>query len=104
MYWIVLFVAGLFEVAWAVGLKMTEGFTKLAPSIFTIIGTILSFVCLSIAMKKIPLSIAYAIWTGIGIAGTVLFGAFYFHESISLQQIICIIFIIGGIVGLRLVS
>ena len=104
MHWIILFCAGLFEITWAVGLKMTEGFTKILPSIITVVGMILSFVLLSMAMKKIPLSISYAIWTGIGIVGTVLFGVFYFHESISLQQIICIIFIVGGIIGLRLLS
>ncbi|MBQ9441551.1 MAG: multidrug efflux SMR transporter [Selenomonadaceae bacterium] len=104
MHWLILFAAGLFEVVWAVSLKFTEGFTKLLPSIITVAGTICSFVLLSLAMKKLPLSISYAIWTGIGTIGTVLVGIFYFHESISLAHIICLAMIICGIIGLRFLS
>lgn len=104
MHWLVLFAAGLFEVVWAVGLKFTEGFTKLLPSVITVAGTICSFVLLSIAMKKLPLSISYAIWTGIGTIGTVLVGILYFHESFSLAHIICLAMIICGIIGLRFLS
>ncbi len=104
MHWLILFAAGLFEVLWAVSLKFTEGFTKLLPSIITVSGTIFSFVLLSIAMKKLPLSVSYAIWTGIGIIGTVLVGIFYFHEPVSISRIICFAMILGGIIGLRLLS
>ena len=104
MYWVALFFAGLFEVCWAVGLKMTEGFSKLLPSIVTIVGTILSFALLSVAMKKLPLSMAYAIWTGIGTVGTVLFGVFYFHEPITFPHIICVVMIVVGIIGLKFLN
>lgn len=104
MYWIILFVAGLFEVVWAVSLKFTEGFTKLLPSIIAIVGTILSFILLSLAMKKLPLSVAYAIWTGIGTLGTALVGFLYFHEVFSIPHAICLAMILGGIIGLRLIS
>ena len=85
-------------------MKMTEGFSKLIPSIVTVIGIIASFFFLSIALKKLPLSIAYAIWTGIGTAGTVLFGIFYFHEPTDLPHIICVVLILCGIIGLRILS
>ena len=104
MHWLILFAAGLFEVVWAVSLKFTEGFTKIFPSVITVAGTICSFVLLSIAMKKLPLSVSYAIWTGIGTLGTVLVGIFYFHESFSLAHVICLAMILGGIIGLRLLS
>ena len=102
MEWIYLIVAGLFEVTWAVGLKLTEGFSKIFPSIVTIAGMILSFVFLSLALKKLPLSIAYAILTGIGTMGTVIFGLYFFHESISLPHLICVGLILVGIIGLRI--
>jgi len=101
VHWLILFATGIFEVVWAVGLKFTEGFTKLLPSIVTIIGTICSFVLLAIAMKKLPLSVSYAIWTGIGTFGTVLVGIFYFNEIFSLAHGICLAMILGGIIGLR---
>ncbi|MBR6012911.1 MAG: multidrug efflux SMR transporter [Selenomonadaceae bacterium] len=104
MHWLILFAAGLFEVVWAVSLKFTEGFTKLLPSVVTVVGTILSFVLLSIAMKKLPLSVSYAIWTGIGTIGTVLVGIFYFQESFSIFHGICLVMILCGIIGLRLLS
>ena len=104
MYWVTLFFAGIFEVCWAVSLKMTEGFSKLLPSIVTVVGMILSFALLSVAMKKLPLSMSYAIWTGIGTVGTVLFGVFYFHESITLPHIICVMMIVIGIMGLKFLN
>ncbi len=104
MYWLSLFVAGLCEIFWAVGLKMTEGFSKILPSIITVAGMIASFFFLSIALKKLPLSIVYAIWTGIGTAGTVLFGIFYFHEPTSMAHLICVAMIICGIIGLRILT
>ena len=104
MYWLSLFIAGILEIVWAVGLKMTEGFSKLLPSVITVAGIIASFFFLAIAMKKLPLSIAYAIWTGIGTAGTVFFGIFYFHEPTSLAHIICVALILCGIIGLRFLN
>ncbi len=99
-----LFVAGIFEIVWAVGLKMTEGFSRLIPSIVTVAGIIASFFFLAIALKKLPLSIAYAIWTGIGTMGTVIIGIFYFHEPTDIAHIICVGLILCGIIGLRILS
>ena len=104
LYWLILFVAGLLEIFWAVGLKMSEGFSKFLPSVITVGGIIASFLFLSIALKKLPLSVAYAIWTGIGTAGTVLFGIFYFHETTSMAHLICVAMIICGIIGLRILT
>ena len=92
------------EIFWAVGLKMSEGFSKFLPSVITVGGIIASFFFLSIALKKLPLSVAYAIWTGIGTAGTVLFGIFYFHEPTSMAHLICVAMIICGIIGLRILT
>ena len=104
MYWLSLFVAGIFEIVWAVGLKMTEGFSRLIPSVVTVAGIVASFFFLAIALKKLPLSIAYAIWTGIGTVGTVILGIFYFHEPTDLAHIICVGLILCGIIGLRILS
>ena len=102
--WLFLGIAGIFEVCWAIGLKYSQGFTKLAPSILTIAGMIASFYFLSLALKSLPLGTAYAIWTGIGTVGTVLLGIILFKEPIGLIRLICIGFIIIGIVGLKLIS
>jgi len=104
MQWLFLVIAGLFEVAWAVGLKYSQGFTKLVPSIFTIVGMIASFYFLSLSLKSLPLGTAYAIWTGIGTVGTVILAMIIFKEPIEIIRLICIGFIIIGIVGLKLVS
>lgn len=104
MKWLLLIVAGIFEVCWAVGLKYSQGFTKLVPSILTILGMIASFYFLSLALKNLPLGTAYAIWTGIGTVGTVILGIILFKEPIEIIRLICIGFIIIGIIGLKLVS
>lgn len=104
MNWLYLTIAGFFEVFWAVGLKFSHGFTKILPSVLTVIGMLASFYFLSLSLKKLPLSIAYAVWTGIGTVGTVLFGVLYFGESISLAKIICVSMIVGGIMGLRILN
>lgn len=104
MHWLILFAAGLFEVFWATGLKFTEGFSKLVPSVITVVGMLCSFVLLAFAMKKLPLSVSYAIWTGIGTVGTVLVGILYFHETFTVSHIICLSMIIVGIIGLKLLS
>jgi len=104
MQWFELFIAGLFEVGWAIGLKYSQGFTKLIPSVFTLVGMLASFYFLSIALKSIPLGTAYAVWTGIGTVGTVIFGILIFQEPADATRLICIGFIIVGIVGLRILS
>lgn len=104
MYWIILFIAGLFEVAWAVGLKYTEGFTKLIPSVFTIVSMIISMGLLAYAVKHIPVGTAYAVWTGIGAVGTAILGIILFNESKELVRIFFIFLIIVGIVGLKIFS
>lgn len=104
MTWLFLILAGLSEVGWAVGLKYSQGFTRLLPSIFTIAGMITSFYFLSLALKNLPLGTAYAIWTGIGTVGTVTLGIILFKEPIDITRLICIGFIVVGIVGLKVVS
>ena len=104
MHWLMLLLAGVFEVGWACFMKFSEGFTKLVPSIITIVGYILSAVFLSIALKKLPLGTAYAMWTGFGIVGTTVLGIFLFQEKLSLPQVICVMLIVIGIVGLKLLA
>jgi quaternary ammonium compound-resistance protein SugE len=104
MAWIYLFIAGLFEIGWAVGLKYTEGFTKLWPSVITIAIMILSFYFLSSAVKTIPIGTAYAIWTGIGAVGTAILGIFLFGESKEFIRLFFILLIVIGIVGLKIFS
>lgn len=104
MKWLILIVAGLFEIGWAIGLKYSQGFTKLIPSIFTIVGMIASFYFLSLSLKSFPLGTAYAIWTGIGTVGTVILGIILFKEPMDIIRLICIGFIVVGIVGLKVVS
>ena len=102
--WIILFVAGLFETAWAIGLKYSNGFTKLWPSVFTIIAMAISIWLLSISLKTLPVGSAYAVWTGIGAVGTAILGIILFHESKDILKILFILMIVAGLVGLRLVS
>ncbi|MBK7499386.1 MAG: quaternary ammonium compound efflux SMR transporter SugE [Ignavibacteriales bacterium] len=104
MQWIILFIAGLFEVAWAIGLKYTEGFSKLWPSVFTIVCMIISMGLLAYAVKHLPIGTAYAIWTGIGAVGTAILGIILFNESKELVRIFFILLIVIGIVGLKLFS
>lgn len=104
MYWIVLFVAGLFEVGWAIGLKYTEGFSKFWPSVFTVACMIISMSGLAYAVKQLPVGTAYAIWTGIGAVGTAILGIILFNESRELIRILFIFLIVVGIVGLKILS
>ena len=104
MAWIILFFAGLSEVGWAVGLKYTEGFTRVVPSVFTIACMVVSIVLLGLAQKTLPLGTAYAVWTGIGTIGTALLGIMLFGESAGALRLGCIGLIVAGIVGLKLVS
>lgn len=104
MAWIVLVLAGLFEVAWAVGLKYTEGFSRFWPSVGTITAMVISVGLLALAVKSLPLSTAYAIWTGIGAVGAVILGITLFGESASAPRLACLALIIVGIIGLKIVS
>lgn len=104
MEWVFLFIAGLFEAAWAIGLKYTEGFTKLYPSIFTAACMLLSFYFLSQALKTLPLGTGYAVWTGIGVIGTTILGILLFNEPMDPGRIICIFLIFSGVIGLKLVT
>lgn len=99
-----LLIAAILEVTWAVFMKMSEGFTKIMPSIITVAGYILSAVFLSLAMKKLPLGTAYAMWTGFGIVGTTIIGALLYKETITLAHAGCIFMIVAGIAGLKLLS
>jgi quaternary ammonium compound-resistance protein SugE len=102
MSWLVLFAAGLCEIGWAVGLKYTEGFTRLWPSVFTGVSLAASMALLAWAMKSLPLGTAYTVWTGIGIVGAVTLGIVLFKEPVTAPRMICLGLIVAGIVGLRL--
>lgn len=104
MHWTFLIIAGLFEVSWAIGLKFSQGFTQIIPSVLTIVCMILSFYFLALALKNLPLGTAYAIWTGIGTIGTVIFGILLFKEPITTMKIVCTLLIICGISGLKLLT
>ena len=104
MAWIVLFVAGLLEVGWAIGLKYTEGFTRLWPSVGTAVSMVLSVVLLGWAMRTLPVGTAYAVWTGIGAVGTVALGIVLFHEPATAARLACVTLIVAGILGLKLTS
>ncbi|MCA9473677.1 MAG: quaternary ammonium compound efflux SMR transporter SugE [Nitrospirales bacterium] len=104
MAWLYLFVAGLFEIVWAVSLKFTDGFTRLWPSVGTVVAMGISMVCISFALRSIPMGTAYAVWTGIGAAGTALLGILYFGEAGGAVRIGCIVLIVIGIAGLKLTT
>jgi quaternary ammonium compound-resistance protein SugE len=104
MAWTLLFMAGLCEIGWAVGLKYTEGFSRLWPSLATLAMMAVSMVLLAIALKQIPVGTGYAVWTGIGAVGTAILGIFLFNESRELVRLLFIGLIVAGIVGLKLVS
>src|SRR5215467_6112910 len=104
MAWIYLSFAGLLEVAWAIGLKYTEGWTRLYPSLLTAAAMVASFYFLSLAVKTLPIGTAYAVWTGIGTVGAALLGMLIFGESREFSKIICIVLIVTGIVGLKLIA
>lgn len=104
MNWIHLAIAGLFEIAWAIGLKYTEGWTRLWPSVITILLMIASFYFLSLAVRSLPIGTAYAVWTGIGTVGAAILGMVLFDEPRDIVRIACIFLIIAGIAGLKLTS
>jgi quaternary ammonium compound-resistance protein SugE len=104
MAWIILLLAGLFEVGWAVGLKYTEGFTRLWPTLWTVGAMVLSLALLGLALRSLPLGTAYAVWTGVGTVGTAVLGIWLFQEPADTLRLLCIGLIVAGIVGLKLVS
>ena len=104
MAWIYLFIAGLFEIGWAIGLKYTEGFTRLVPSVLTALSMVLSVALLGLALKTLPVGTAYAIWTGIGAFGTAMLGIALFGEPATALRLACLGLIVAGIVGLRLAT
>ena len=104
MAWVVLFVAGLFEIGWAIGLKYTEGFTRLVPSVLTLLAMTVSVVLLGLAAKSLPIGTASAVWVGIGAAGTAILGIVLFRESADWPRLVCLGLIIAGVAGLKFVS
>jgi quaternary ammonium compound-resistance protein SugE len=104
MAWLVLVLAGLFEVGWAVGLKFTEGFTRVWPTLATVASMVVSLGLLGLALRTLPLGTAYAVWTGVGTVGTALLGIVLFGEPAGAIRLACIALIVAGIVGLKLVT
>lgn len=102
MSWFILFVAGLLEIGWAIGLKYTEGFTRLWPTVGTVISLVASFILLGIAMRSLPVGTAYAVWVGIGAVGTAILGIILFGDSADLPRVLSLGLICAGIVGLKL--
>ncbi len=104
MAWIYLVIAGVLEIGWAIGLKYTEGFSKFWPSVATICAMIASFALLATALKTIPVGTGYAVWTGIGAAGTAIIGMVFLGESREVLRVLCIVLIVAGVVGLKFAS
>ncbi len=104
MNWIILIVAGLFEMAWAIGLKYSEGLTKLWPTVFTAVTMIISVVLLGYAMKSLPVGTAYAVWVGVGAAGTVILGILLMDDPVTAGRLLSLALIVAGIIGLKLAS
>jgi quaternary ammonium compound-resistance protein SugE len=104
MAWVILVVAGVLEIGWAVGLKYTESFTRLWPSVATVSAMAASMALLGVAVRTLPLGTAYAVWTGIGTVGTVIVGILLFGESASFVRLLCVFLIVSGIIGLKLVT
>lgn len=104
MAWIYLFIAGLFEIGWAIGLKYTHGFTRLVPTVLTLASMAASLGLLGLALKTLPVGTAYAIWTGIGTVGTAILGIYLLGEPSTVLRLGCILLIVAGIIGLKLVG
>ena len=104
MSWLFLFLAGLFEIGWAIGLKYTDGFSKLIPSVLTLAAMAGSIILLGLALKTLPIGTAYAVWTGIGAVGTAILGIVLFGDPATVARLACIALIVSGIVGLKLVT
>jgi quaternary ammonium compound-resistance protein SugE len=104
MAWVILVLAGLFEVGWAIGLKYTEGFTRLVPTVWTVLSMIVSLSLLGIAMKSLPVGTAYSVWVGVGAVGTVILGIVLLGEPANTARMVSVALIIAGIIGLKLAS
>ena len=104
MSWFYLFIAGVFEVGWAVGLKYTEGFSQPLPTVLTVAAMAVSLWMLGLALKELPIGTAYAVWTGIGTVGTAILGIYLFNDPATVVRLACIGLIVAGIVGLKLVA
>ena len=101
MAWVYLLLAGLFEIGWAVGLKYTQGFTKLWPSVLTVAAIVVSMTLLALAVRTIPVGTGYAVWTGIGAVGTAALGIVLFSEPVTAWRVFFLLLIVGGIIGLK---
>jgi len=104
MAWLILLVAGLFEVAWAIGLKYTDGFTRFVPSVLTVIAMAASVILLGLSLRTLPVGTAYAVWTGVGAVGTALLGIYLFGDPATAARLASIGLIVAGIIGLKLVT
>ena len=104
MAWFFLVIAGLFEVAWAIGLKYTEGFSKLVPSVLTVFAMLASFLLLGVALRTIPVGTGYGVWVGIGIVGTVILGIVLFDEPVNVSRMVFVLFIVVGVLGLKITT
>jgi quaternary ammonium compound-resistance protein SugE len=104
MAWVYLVIAGVFEIGWAIGLKYTEGFTRLTPSVLTAASMVVSLVLLGFALRELPVGTGYAVWTGIGTVGTAILGIYLFGDPATAARLACIGLIIAGIIGLKLVT
>ena len=104
MAWLILFIAGLFEIVWAIGLKYTDGFSRLWPSVITVVAMAASVVLLALAMRTLPVGTAYAVWVGIGAVGTAILGMVLFGESREPLRLVCLLLIVAGVIGLKLVT
>lgn len=104
MAWVYLLVAALFEIGWAIGLKYAQGFTKLWPSVLTIIAMVVSLLFLALAVRTIPIGTGYAVWTGIGAVGTATLGIILFAEPVTAWRVVCLLLIVGGVAGLKLTA
>ncbi len=104
MNWLILVTAGLFEIAWAIGLKYTDGFTRLWPTVGTVLSMLISLGLLGIAMKSLPVGTAYAVWVGVGAVGTAILGILLLEESANIGRLLSLALIVAGIVGLKLAT
>lgn len=104
MSWVILTIAGIFEIGWAIGLKYTEGFTKFWPTVGTVLSMVVSLWLLGIAMKSLPVGTAYAVWVGVGAVGTVILGIVLLGEPANIARLVSVAFIVAGIIGLKLAT
>jgi quaternary ammonium compound-resistance protein SugE len=104
MAWVYLVLAGLLEIGWMAGMKLSDGFSRLLPSALTVVAMVASFALLLLAIRTIPMGTAYAVWTGIGAAGAAVAGILWFHEPADLARLLCVGLVVAGVVGLKLTA